>query len=84
MTHPPPKMPKLIVVMAFDRNDNGELVTAFGPQDYASEDRAVQQAQTLAPLHAGVIAWSREANPDLGEYGEPAMLFQAGEVPDMD
>jgi hypothetical protein len=31
-----------------------------------------------------VIAWSREANPALGDYGEPTMLFLAGEVPDMD
>ncbi|MCO6389638.1 hypothetical protein GTW25_01150 [Aliihoeflea aestuarii] len=84
MVHPQPKMPKLIVVMAFDWNDDGELVTAFGPQDYASEERAVRQAQTLVPNHAGVIAWSREANPDIGEYGEPVTLFQAGDMPDME
>ena len=84
MTFAQPKLPKLIVVMAFDRNDDGELVTAFGPQDYATEDRAVRQAQTLAPSHAGVIAWSREANPDIGEYGEPTMLFVSGDVPDME
>ncbi|AMS45160.1 hypothetical protein AA2016_6260 (plasmid) [Aminobacter aminovorans] len=34
--------------------------------------------------HAGVIAWSREANPAIGEYGEPTILYQAGEVPDME
>lgn len=75
---------QLIVVMAFDRNDDGELVTAFGPQDYATKDRAVRQAQTLASSHAGVIAWSREANPDIGEYGEPVTLFVRGDVPDME
>lgn len=79
-----PKMPKLIVVMAFDRNEDGELVTAFGPQDYPTEERAVRQAETLAPKHAGVIAWSREANPDIGEYGEPTTLIQSGDVPDME
>lgn len=84
MTFAQPKMPKLIVVMAFDRNEDGKLVAAFGPQDYATEDRAVRQAQTLAPSHAGVIAWSREANPDIGEYGEPTTLFQSGDVPDME
>ena len=41
-------------------------------------------AKALAPKHAGVIAWSREANPALGEYGEPTILFQAGDVPDME
>lgn len=39
--------PRLIVVMAFDRNDDGELVTAFVPQDYAREESAVRPAQTL-------------------------------------
>lgn len=34
--------------------------------------------------YAGVIAWSREAKPDVGEYGEPTVLFQHGEVPDME
>lgn len=76
--------PKLIVVMAFDRDDDGELVTAFGPTDQQSEERAVRLAKQLAPQHVGVIAWSREANPDLGEYGEPKVLFQAGDVPDME
>ncbi len=81
---PTPKLPKLIVVMAFDRDDEGELQTVFGPQDYQSEDRAIRVAQGLAPKHAGVIAWSREANVDIGEYGDPVTLFMAGDVPDME
>jgi len=78
------KLPKLIVVMAFDLDEAGELQTVFGPQDYQSEDRAVRQAKLLAMQHAGVIAWSREANVDIGEYGEPTTLFQQGDVPDME
>lgn len=78
------KLPKLIVVMAFDPDDTGELQTVFGPQDYQSEDRAVRQAKLLSGQHAGVIAWSREANVDIGEYGEPVTLFQAGDIPDME
>jgi hypothetical protein len=31
-----------------------------------------------------VIAWSREANPDIGEYGPPTILFQHGDVPEME
>lgn len=77
-------LPKLIVIMAFDPDEEGELQTVFGPQDYQSEDRAVRAAQALAPKHAGVIAWSREANVDVGEYGEPTVLFQAGDVPDLE
>lgn len=80
----PPKTPKLIVVVAFDRGEDGDLSAVFGPADQQSEERAVRAARTLALKHAGVIAWSREANPALGEYGEPVVLFTAGEVPDME
>ncbi|MFU0502987.1 hypothetical protein [Pseudaminobacter sp. NGMCC 1.201702] len=78
------KMPKLIVVMAFDRDEEGELQPAFDPIEQQSEDRAIRAAKALAAKHAGVIAWSREANPTIGEYGEPTTLFLSGEVPDME
>jgi hypothetical protein len=39
---------------------------------------------SLATKHAGVVAWSREANPAIDENGPPTMLFQAGEVLDME
>ncbi|KQZ97784.1 hypothetical protein ASD64_16380 [Mesorhizobium sp. Root157] len=81
---PQRKMPKLIVVMAFDKDDDGNLLTAFGPADQRTEERAVTLARSLADKHVGVIAWSREANPDLGEYGPPTTLFTAGDVPDME
>ncbi|WP_281397574.1 MULTISPECIES: hypothetical protein [Aminobacter] len=41
-------------------------------------------AKLIESQHAGVIAWSREANPAIGEYGEPTILYRAGEVPDME
>lgn len=81
---PQRKLPKLIVVMAFDRNEEGELLTAFGPAEQQSQDRAVRTARALADKHVGVIAWSREADIELGEYGPPTVLFQAGDVPDME
>ena len=74
----------LIVVIAFDRDDDGELQTVFGPAERQSEDRAVRTVRALADKHAGVIAWGRGANMDLREYGPPTVLFQAGEVPDME
>ncbi|MEQ1943519.1 hypothetical protein ABMA32_13980 [Mesorhizobium sp. VNQ89] len=77
-------MPKLIVAAAFDRGEDGELVAAYGPAEQQSEERAIRTAKALATKHAGVIAWSREANPAIGEYGEPTTLFQAGDVPDME
>jgi hypothetical protein len=78
------KNPRLIVVVAFDRGEDGELFPAFGPADQQSEDRAIRTARVLAAKHAGVIAWSREADPTLGEYGPPNTLFVSGDVPDME
>lgn len=76
--------PKLIVVVAFDRADDGELFTAFGPVDQQSEERATRAAKALAGKHVGVIAWSRDADPALGDYGPPTTLFVSGDVPDME
>ena len=81
---PGQKKPKLIVVVAFDCGEDGELFTAYGPTDQQSEDRAIRTARALAGHHVGVIAWSRDADPALGDYGPPAVLFTSGEVPDME
>jgi hypothetical protein len=35
----------------------------------------------LADKQAGVVAWSREANPQIGKCGKPNELFQAGSEP---
>lgn len=76
--------PKLIVVVAFDPDEEGELQPVFGPAEQDSEDRAKRIARTLALKHSGVIAWSRTADPAVGEYGEPTVLFQHGSVPNME
>lgn len=75
---------KLIVLAAFDRNDDGELVPAFDPRQIDTADRAVREAKLLGESHTGVVAWSRDADPVLGEYGPPEVLFQHGEIPDLD
>jgi hypothetical protein len=46
--------------------------------------RTVWEQQRISEKHAGVIAWSRAALPDLGEYGDPEILFQAGEIGDLE
>ncbi len=81
---PGQKKPKLIVVVAFDRDDEGELYTVYGPTDQQSEERATRVAKGLAAKHVGVIAWSRDADPALGDYGPPTTLFVSGDVPDME
>ena len=77
---------RLIVLMAFSAGENGELMPAFDPREFQSEDRAEREARMLwgTGKYVGVIAWSREAEPDIGEYGPPKVLFQSGETPDME
>ncbi|MER9800403.1 hypothetical protein NKJ36_25315 [Mesorhizobium sp. M0142] len=81
---PGQKKPKLIVVVAFDRGEDGELFPAFGPADQQSEERAIRTGQALAGKHVGVIAWSRDADPAIGDYGPPTVLFTCGDVPGME
>jgi hypothetical protein len=81
---PQAKTGKLIVVAAFDRGKEGELVPAFDPREAPSEERAIRLAKDLATRHAGVIAWSRDADLALGDYGPSQELFRFGEIPDMD
>jgi hypothetical protein len=68
----------------FDRGEDGELVPAFEPREVSSEEKAVREARSLAERHVGVITWSRSADAKLGEYGDPVLLFQFGDVPEMD
>ena len=82
---PQPKLPsQLIVLVAFDRDDEGVLQPAFEPREMPDERRAISTARLLSHQHAGVITWRREANPAAGEFGPPEILFQDGDVPDMD
>lgn len=50
----------------------------------ATKDQARRQARMLKDQHTGVIAWSREANPDVGEFGPPEVLAVYGDVPEME
>jgi hypothetical protein len=38
----------------------------------------------MADQYAGVVAWSREADPGVGEYGPPVIIFQSGDVPELE
>lgn len=78
------KPSKLIVLAAFDYDDEGMLKPAFEARQMPSEASAINRAKLIALNHAGVIAWSRDAAPDVGEYGEPVVLYQRGDVPDME
>jgi len=75
---------RLIVVMAFDRGDDGQLGPSGEAMQFESEDRAKRKAAELSTKHAGVVAWAREAQPDIGEYGDSVELARYGDVPDIE
>ncbi|WP_051960467.1 hypothetical protein [Devosia riboflavina] len=77
---------KLIVYVAFARDEEGELRPAFEAREAQSESGAKQQARLLwaSGKYEGVIAWSREADLINGEFGEPVTLFSEGEIPEIE
>jgi hypothetical protein len=79
-----PKPTKLIVLLAFDKGEEGDLVPAFEAREMRDEGTAIRTAKDLSKRHAGVITWSRSADLVNGEFGEPVVLFQHGDVPDLD
>ena len=84
MSDAEPKPTKLIVLLAFDRSEEGELLPAFEPREMRDEGTAIRTAKEMARRHVGVIAWSRSADLLLGEFGPPVVLYQHGDVPDLD
>ena len=81
-----PTPTKLIVYLAFVRDEEGELQPAFEAREAQSEGAAKQQARLLwaSGKYAGALAWWRSADLVNGEFGEPVVLFQEGEVPEME
>lgn len=80
------KPTKLIVAMAFVRDEEGELQPAFDPREMQSEERAAREARLWAGIgqYAGTLAWSRSADLTNGVFGDPEVLFQWGAIPDME
>lgn len=80
------KPTKLIVAMAFVRDEEGELRLAFEPREMQSEERAGREARLWAGSgqYVGAIAWSRSADLTNGVFGDPEVIFQWGAIPDME
>jgi hypothetical protein len=83
-TQPTPT--KLIVYLAFVKDEEGELRPAFDPREAQSEGAAKQQARILwsSGKYAGALAWWRSADLVNGEFGDPVVIFQDGDVPEME
>lgn len=78
------KTGKLIVLAAYTRSDDGDLIPAIEPRQIDTEEKATRLARVMAEQYAGVIAWSRDADPALGDYGPPTILFQHGDLPELE
>ncbi|WP_181872415.1 hypothetical protein [Phyllobacterium bourgognense] len=48
---------RLIVVIAFGRADNGQLVPAYDPIQFDTAEDGTRMARNLAVKCAGVLAW---------------------------
>ena len=59
----------LIVVVAFSRADNRQLVPAYDPMQFDTPEEATRMARYLAVKCAGVLAWVRDVQPETGGYG---------------
>ncbi|WP_337271264.1 hypothetical protein [Oryzifoliimicrobium ureilyticus] len=75
---------KLIMVAAFTKDSDGKLMPAFDPRQVDTAHRARRDALMLGDRYAGVVAWSREAYPEIGKYGQPVIIYQRGETPDIE
>ena len=62
-------------------NNDGEL-SADQPLEVSGPDRARRQAERLARAKGGTIAFSRTADPALGDFEDAVILASFGEVPD--
>jgi hypothetical protein len=71
---PEPKLKTLVVLSAFE------------PREMPSADKARMDGRRMAAqgIYAGVISWSRSADLVNGEFGDPVVLFQQGDVPGME
>jgi hypothetical protein len=83
---PQVKPTKLIVAIAFVRDESGEVRPAFDAREMPSEERAGREARMWAAdgNYVGVIAWSRSADLTNGVFGDPEIIFQWGAIPDME
>ena len=71
------------VVLTFVRNEEGEgELIAEAPVQMPSATAATSRARSLPGGKAGVIAFARTGDPEVGEFADAVVLFKAGEVPE--
>ena len=70
------------VALAFKRSEDGGEIVACEAIEMRSAEQAIQTVVSLAAKdeHCGAIAFSRTADPNLGEFEDAVILKTVGEV----
>jgi len=69
------------VVLAFDETSRGRF-TAREPLAPQNPEAAKRAAVRLKGSAAGVVAFSRTGNPDLGDWADAVVLARYGDLPE--
>ncbi|GLQ53156.1 hypothetical protein [Devosia nitrariae] len=72
-------MATMYLVQAFKQI--GHRLVADQIQTSKSAEKAVATAERLAPIRAGVIAFSQEVDIETDAYDEPRVLLKLGRLP---
>jgi hypothetical protein len=70
------------VALAFMKSDSCGDIVACDPKEARSSEQAIRVATSLAKMdgHCGAIAFSRTADPALGDFDDAVILRTVGEV----
>ena len=69
----------LFVVQPF--NGTKDALVPAAPMAAKSESEAKARARNISHRYAGVVAYSRFGDAELGEYDEPIVLAKFGNIP---
>ncbi|MFN7093278.1 MAG: hypothetical protein ACK4P4_22350 [Allorhizobium sp.] len=79
-----PGLTESFFFVAFREDERGQIIQASVPTQAPSALDAIRLAKQLEPTTIGVIAWSRRAEPAIGEIGPPVAIYTAGRIGDFD
>lgn len=70
--------------VAFREDARRQIIPASEAIQAPSAKDAIRLAKELEPTSIGVVAWSRRAEPAIGEIGPPVVIYSAGRIGDFD
>lgn len=70
------------VVLGFQQGKKGLLIPDDPREIHGGKERCISAARRLAESRAGVIAFSRSGDPNLGDWSDAEVLYQDGLVPE--